>query len=266
MRRVASAPVSRGRSGPPAGPPAVDPALVRRMERSLALLDPVTLFRRRLRGVVVSGFVAEREGIGERPRAAREMGRLGRAVLYASLTMALSVTAAGAASQDALPGDALYGVKLKLEEIRMQVAPPSVRAELAALALDQRLDELERLADAGTWGLVAPAAARVADAQELVSAVEQGLSAAERRAAAQAQEVLADVLAAAPARARERLERIIDSATPGASGSQGSSASAPRGGQPQRPMPHPSQMRSPSDPRDGARVDRAATAPQPDVD
>ena len=126
----------------------LDDAMLRRLERALARLEPDPLFRRRLRGQVVNLHVAAREGLIRQPRPRRSMGRLGRAVLYGSLMLALSVSAAGAAAQESLPGDLLYGVKLQLEEIRMQVAPPSVRDDLAAMALAERVEELEALAEA----------------------------------------------------------------------------------------------------------------------
>src|SRR5437868_14242545 len=57
--------------------------------------------------------------------------------------------------RSALPGDPLYGVKREVEELRMEIAPPSVRPMLAAMALDERLSEVERLASAGNWTRVA---------------------------------------------------------------------------------------------------------------
>src|SRR5919108_945192 len=131
-----------------------DPIIVARVERHVRRIQPDPLFRRRLRSVVVNRYVATREGMltpAFAPAVRRRMGALGRGVLYASLLTAVGTTAVGAASQDSLPGDALYGVKLQLEALRMQIAPPSLRDDLAAMALDERLDELERLASAGHW-------------------------------------------------------------------------------------------------------------------
>ena len=115
-----------------------DPVVAARIERHLRRVQPDPLFRQRLRSVVVNRYVATREGLALpalRPRPRRQMGLLGRGVLYASLLTAGSVTAVGAASQGSLPGDALYGVKLGIEQLRIQVAPPSLRDDLAALAL-----------------------------------------------------------------------------------------------------------------------------------
>lgn len=192
---------------PPIG---LDAAMLRRLERALHMTEPDPLFRRRLRSQVVNRYVAAREGHLREPRQSRRMGTLGRAVLYASLVLALSVSAVGAASQESLPGDLLYGVKLQLEEIRMRVAPRSMHDELAALALSERVEELERLADAGAWRLVPGAAARVTQAELALLAMEPGTTAAEREAAEQAIEVLEAVLVTAPAPAQYGLERALD--------------------------------------------------------
>lgn len=191
-------------------PLALDDATLRRIERSYRRLEPDPLFRRRLRGEVLNRYVAEREGYLRKPRARREMGKLGRAVLYASFSLAISVSAAGAAADRALPGDLLYGVKLELEDIRMQIAPPSVRDDLAAMVLAERVDELERLAAAGEWGLVAAAAARVTAAEAALVALDPTAGGA---AAAEAVETLEDVLADAPPQAHSGLERALDNVT-----------------------------------------------------
>ncbi|HEX6656271.1 MAG TPA: hypothetical protein VF153_08680, partial [Candidatus Limnocylindria bacterium] len=120
-----------------------DPIIAARMERHLRRIQPDPLFRSRLRSVVVNRYVAAREGLALPPSTlpvtVRQMGVLGRGVLVASVMTALGVTAVGAASQGSVPGDALYGVKLELEQIRMALAPASLRDDLAAMALDERL-------------------------------------------------------------------------------------------------------------------------------
>lgn len=183
-----------------------DPTL-RRLASTLGRFEPDPLFRRRLRGEVMNQYVAEREGHLRRPRQRREMGALGRAVLYASLGLVLSVSAAGAAADRALPGDLLYAVKLQLEDIRMRVAPPSFRDELAALAVAERLAELERLAAAGSWRLVPAAAARVTAAEEALIAIDPAAGGA---AASRAVAALESVLAEAPPQAHGGLERALD--------------------------------------------------------
>src|SRR5205085_2568482 len=80
---------------------------------------------------------------------------------FASVGLAISVSAVGAASTSALPGDPLYAVKRQVEELRMEIAPPSVRPALAAMALEERLTEVEQLAAAGDWGRVAQGEAEV---------------------------------------------------------------------------------------------------------
>jgi hypothetical protein len=181
------------------------------------------------------------------------MGLLGRGVLYASLVTAASVSAVGAAAQGSLPGDALYGVKLEIEELRMRVAPPGLRDDLAAMALDERLDEVEQLAAAGRWSQVPEAAGRAAAAKADLERVAPGEAPSllvgdhsmERHA-----ERLAHLMATAPAAAQDGLQRALAASTAphpsngnhaGGSGSQGpASGGAPGRGSPSAPgaVPH----------------------------
>ena len=186
----------------------LDDPMLQRLERSISAVEPDPLFRRRLRGEVVNRHVATREGLVRAPRRQREMGRLGRATLYASLAVALSVSAAGAASQGALPGDALYSVKLQLEEIRMRIAPPSLRDDLAAMALEERLDEVEALAAEGAWSRIAGAAAGVAAAEDRLAGYA-GIDADDVAAIHRHTQVLEALLATAPASARGGLETAL---------------------------------------------------------
>jgi hypothetical protein len=136
-------------------PPAVlsDEAIDRYLTEIRARLDPDPLFRRRLRGVVMNHYVAGREGMVAAPRH-RGMGRLGRAVLYASFTLALSATTVLAASREALPGDPLYALKRQVEDLRFEVLPADLHDDLAAYALAERIEELARLAERGDWAMV----------------------------------------------------------------------------------------------------------------
>jgi hypothetical protein len=130
-------------------------------------LDP--LFRRRLRGSVVNRFVAEREQArrpGARP-AGKRMGTLGRSVLYASVVLATSVTGTMAASQGAVPGDALYPLKRQIESLRLEALPAHFQDDLAAHALGERIEELARLAERGDWARVAAHAAVVAHGSDV---------------------------------------------------------------------------------------------------
>jgi hypothetical protein len=102
---------------------------------------------------VTNRFVAAREGMHIAPRT-RSMGRLGRAVLYASFTLALSATSVLAASGEALPGDPLYALKRQVEDLRVQVLPAELHDDLAADALAERIDELAGLAERGDWARV----------------------------------------------------------------------------------------------------------------
>jgi hypothetical protein len=129
-----------------------DDAVRRYVEAIRAEIEPDPLFRRRLRGIVMNQFVAAREGIGRPARRQRNaMGRLGRAVLYASVTLAMSVSVAMAASQTALPGEPLYAIKLQIEALRLRALPAQFHDDLVVYALAERVNELGRLAEAGEW-------------------------------------------------------------------------------------------------------------------
>lgn len=155
----------------------VDPIIAARIERHIKRIKPDPLFQRRLRGQVVNRYVATREGMVAATNPVRlprrSLSVLSRGMLYASLLTAVSATAVGAAAQGSLPGDLLYGVKLELETIRMELAPASMRDDLAALALDERLDEVEALATAGRWGQIDEAVAAVERARATLAALTE---------------------------------------------------------------------------------------------
>ena len=130
-------------------PLASDEAVRRYLDAIRALLDPDPLFRRRLRGVVVNHFVAGREGVAQPERRASEMGRIGRACLYASVALALSVGGVMGASRGALPGEFLYSVKLQMEGLRVALMPAHLHDDLAVARLSERINELGPLTAAG---------------------------------------------------------------------------------------------------------------------
>lgn len=209
-----------GHSAPGRG----DQAASDRLERLLHDVAPDPLFKRRLRGSIVNYHVAGREGHlarRGRTRTRGQMGTIGRSVLYASVLLALGVSAVGAAAQDTVPGDALYSVKLRLEEVRMQIAPPSVRGQLAAIALAERIDELEQLADRGEWDRVATAAGRVVAAESQAAQDPVAVVSPMGASAAHAVEVLQAVLDKAPAVARPKLEAALRASSHGTAGNQG---------------------------------------------
>ncbi len=132
-----------------------DDVIERYLARLRADVEPDALFRRRLRSDAVNRFVAAREGLVSpinTGASARRMGRVGRACLYASLTLGASAASVLAASQEALPGDALYGLKQQIEQLRMAVLPDHLQDELAAYALGERIEEMDRLAESGRLG------------------------------------------------------------------------------------------------------------------
>jgi hypothetical protein len=222
------------RRTPPIG--ADDPA-ARLVVRASARLRPDPKFRKQLRTTVLNRYVAVREGhVAPAPRRS-EMGRLGRAVLYTTFALVLGVSSAGAASSSSLPGDALYAMKLRLEAVRMQIAPPVARPMLAELALNTRLSELEQLAAAGRWDKIPGAAASVGEAEKALEALG-GPSAGEVANLARHTDVLTQLLVGAPEEARAGLGLAITAsashlpdAAPGENGQGGQSGASGSAGQ-----------------------------------
>ena len=190
-----------------------DDAMRRYVEAIRRDLEPDPLFRRRLRGTVMNEFVARREGVAV-PTASplgRQMGTLGRACLYASFVLALSVGGVMAASETAIPGDLLYPLKRSIEEMRMEVAPTHLRDDLAAYALAERLDELSRLLENGALGAAAALAGDVeASYEELVATAGEDAVADGRFDAQLAH--LDDVLDHVPVRARQAIVNAMNGA------------------------------------------------------
>lgn len=219
-------------------PPAIlsDKAVERYLAAVRAEIRPDPLFRRRLRGEIVNRYVAVREGIGATP-ARRSMGTLGRAVLYATFTLAVTSTSVLAASQEALPGDLLYPLKRHVETLRVQVLPAHLHDDLAALSLAERINELARLAERGEWGRVAIQAAVVEQEYDafLLLAEAAPESSNERYLT-----VLAGLVERLPDAARVAVEAVIDrrsggepnqpQVVPDGSGPRSNGGSTPTGG------------------------------------
>lgn len=169
------------RPGLPA--PLSDEAIERLLATLRADLDVDPLFRRRLRGRIVNRFVAAREGLQPVERPPRRMGRIGRAVLYASFALGVSVSSVMAAAQQSLPGDPLYPLKRQIEDLRVTALPASLHDDLAMHALTARISELAGLAERGDWDRVEALAAEVRDSHDLYRAVTTGFGpvTAERR-------------------------------------------------------------------------------------
>jgi hypothetical protein len=190
-----------------------DDAVRRYVEAIRRGIEPDPMFRRRLRGTVVNRFVAQREGVVlvlPSPLG-RRMGKLGRACLYASFALAMSVGGVMAASESAIPGDVLYPLKRSIEDMRMEVAPAHLRDDLAAYALGERVDELSRLVERGALVRAATFAATVeASYEELVATAGDDALASERLEAQLAH--LDEVLDQAPELAREAIVNAMSGA------------------------------------------------------
>jgi hypothetical protein len=86
---------------------------------------------------------------------------LGRPVLawigIAVLAAALLGAGAVSASNSALPGDALYPVKLQVEHMRVAVASPNQRLELELQFIETRQEEIRKLIQTGRYAHLAQA-------------------------------------------------------------------------------------------------------------
>jgi len=148
-------------------PIASDAAVRRYLEVIRRQIEPDPLYRRRLRGEVVNRFVAQKRGmVLTGPRRTNRMGALGRACLYASFALAVSVTGVMAASDAAVPGDVLYPLKRGIEAMRLEVLPEQYRDELAAYALSERIGELSQLVEAGDLARASALTESIHDAYE----------------------------------------------------------------------------------------------------
>jgi hypothetical protein len=188
-----------------------DDPIARMIARTTGRVRPERYYRRRLRGRIVNQFVAMREGLVPAPARYSHTGRIGRSVLYASVGVALSVSAVGAASTSSLPGDPLYAMKRQIEQVRMEIAPPSVKPDLAEMALEERLSEVEQLAQAGRWDLVAAAAPQVMAAEASLSHFGRSLAPSEIASLARHRGILARLLIAAPPGAASGLQQVLAS-------------------------------------------------------
>ncbi len=139
----------------------------------------------------------------------------------ASVLVALSLGTAGVAyaAQEALPGEALYGVKLSLESARWSLtAEPKAQVELLSEFAAERVHEVEALAEAGSDALVTQTLEAYQQTLEQLQTVAASLPEGIRagvivQAEAQVQQhviVLERVKAQVPEQARAAIERALD--------------------------------------------------------
>jgi hypothetical protein len=209
--------------------PAPDDPIVRSMLRHGTELEPDPRFARRLRGIVLSRHVATREGYVAAPGRG-SMTPIGRGVLVSSVLLAMSAGTVGAFSQSALPDDPLYAIKLRVESLRMALAPAEMQDDLLAMALEERASELTRAAAAGRWNAAEEAAWRVATTEaQLV-----GINGLTPRIAARVQahlRALDQVLVHAPPSAAAIVAERLDPARAALRGrGHGNAASPPNAG------------------------------------
>ena len=208
--------------GPP--PTVSDEAFERYLAGIPRHIKPDPLFRRRLRSDAINRFVAAREGLDSPVRAGmagRRMGRVGRACLYASFTLGVSAASVLAASQEALPGDALYGLKQRVEQLRMDIVPDHFRAEIAAYALGERIEEMTRLADGGRMELAIAMGPSIEREFRHVVALGKADDPASEARIARHLLVLEGLLEKLPDNARAAVQDVINGTSGGGQGSEG---------------------------------------------
>jgi hypothetical protein len=191
-------------------PPAVvsDEAFERYVSALRARVDPDPAFRRRLRSVVLNHYVASREASMARP-IRRAMGHLGRAVLYASFVLGVSVTGVMAASEAAVPGDVMYPLKRAIEEMRVEVLPVEFHDALAVHALNERLAEMATLAERGDDTRLRQLATQVVAQYESIATGDDS----ERISSERRREVLAMLVERLPEQARGAIDRVLNDPT-----------------------------------------------------
>ena len=195
-----------------------DEPIVRMLERLAHDIEPDPSYRRHLRGQALNRFVAAREGIAPPQVArARHMTSIGRGVLVASVLLATGAASVGAASQTALPGDGLYPLKLRIEELRIQVAPGDLKDELVVASLDARLAEIAELADRGQWQAAQEVAGRAAAIANDLIEMGPATSPATELALTHDVSQLAGLVAEAPASAVEALQHALEASSSAAS-------------------------------------------------
>ena len=204
--------------------------IVRAIRREADGDEPDPHFKRRLRGALLSHHVAVREGY-PLPVTPAVMTPIGRGVLVASVLVAVGVTGVGAASQAAIPDDPLYGVKLRIEELRLVIAPVDLRDDLVAMGLDERINELQAAVANGRWHAAGEAATRVTQAEQRLDRLGGPPPAVAARLA-QHLALLDGALASAPDGTRRQVNAQIAPARAaiGTANGQGGGGAAGRGG------------------------------------
>ena len=120
----------------------------------------------------------------------------------------MSVGVTMAASQTALPGDPLYAVKLRIEELRVVALPAEFGDDLAVYALTERINELNRLAEAGEVERAEALASVIEDQVAVVTAMGIG-PAAQNNLLASRLDVLDTLVDRLPPKAQQAIERAM---------------------------------------------------------
>jgi hypothetical protein len=142
------------------------------------------------------------------------------------VALAVSVTGTMAASQDSVPGDALYPLKRQIETLRFEALPAQFHDDLAAHALGERIEELGRLAERGDWARVATHAAAVThDSDEFLELTDLDSASADRYLV-----VLSGLIDRLPGRAQFAIEDVVSHLESAAVSAATGGPAAPGGG------------------------------------
>jgi hypothetical protein len=155
----------------------------------------------------------------QRRSAFLALRRLAFAVASVLVAFTVGTASVAYAAQDAIPGDSLYSIKRGVESARwsLTVRPQSQAALLSDLA-DERMVEVQGLADAGREALIAPTLDDYGQTLDELQAVADALpSGARDQVLAQAatrvqqhQQVLKQLLEQVPPQAQPAIEQAIE--------------------------------------------------------
>jgi len=199
--------------------------LARRVRRSLAPPAPRAAFTASARGRLLHRL--PRESARPHARQGPSFGavrRLAFAVASVLLVVALGTAGVAYAAQEAIPGDALYGIKRGVETARWSLTtdPQSQAALLSDLAAE-RMGEVQGLAEAGREALLAPTLDDYVRTLDQLQAVAEALpDDVQARVLAQAtsrvqqhQQILERLLEQVPAQAQPAIQQAIERSSHG---------------------------------------------------
>lgn len=137
------------------------------------------------------------------------------------IVIAASGSGTVAAASSALPGEPLYGIKRTVEELQLTIAPEVRKPELLARFAEERLEEVEALAEEGNVppevieGMVMSTQTALNALEDTSGAQRDELSEKLSGLTERQQSVLSDVIADAPPQAQPGLQRALEASQHG---------------------------------------------------